>query len=508
MMRTELGKGLLFAAVPLALLVTSGVLELSVELKPNLAGAGLFSGEETKNETGAEKSFWQEGRALPAPAQPPAGAPLSFAALAEAVSPAVVNIKTSKTITRGGGAPEEFNPFEEFFPPGFEFFHKGMPQPRKQVIPSLGSGFVISTDGYIVTNNHVVEDVDSIIVAFQNGEELDAKVVGRDPKTDIALIRVESNGELTALPLGDSNAMRSGDWVIAIGNPFGLGHTVTAGIISAKGRIIGQGPYDNFIQTDTAINPGNSGGPLINLAGEVIGINTAINPRANTIGFAVPINMAKDVLPQLRTTGHVTRGWLGVIIQPVTPELAESFGLEEAQGALINGVAPGGPAEGAGFEVGDIILRFDGTDIARMEDLPRVVAGTPIGKKVDVLVLRNGKQKTLRVSIGELEEDALAEASPSDMQELEDLGIRAQTLTPEIAEQLGVEEEHGVVVTDVGPASPADQAGLRRGDVILEANRQPVHSVGDLREQLAESEKGALLFVRRGEMTLFVSLKP
>ena len=261
-----------------------------------------------------------------AEAAAPQGAPQSFADLAERVSRGVVNIQTSKTVTG-----QEFpRVFEEFFfggPPEERF------QQREHKVPSLGSGFVISSDGYIVTNNHVVEDVDSIKVAFSDGmPELEATIVGRDPKTDIALIRVKTDKELFALPLGDSEKVRPGDWVVAIGNPFGLEHTVTAGIVSAKHRVIGQGSYDDFIQTDAAINPGNSGGPLINLAGEVIGINTAINPRANTIGFAVPVNMAKEVLPQLEATGHVTRGWLGVVIQRITPELVEGVRARRRQG--------------------------------------------------------------------------------------------------------------------------------------------------------------------------------
>ncbi len=497
------GRGLLVAVVTLAILIFAGV----IEVNPNSARAGLFSSNDKTSSGEGTEPFWQDGSTETVPVSPPQGAPLSFAELAEQVSPSVVNIQTSKIITRDPHQP--YNPFEDFFGPGPDFFHRGSPTRRKQIIPSLGSGFVISTDGYIVTNNHVVEETDSIKVAFQDGSELDAEIVGRDPKTDIALIRVEAKKPLVALPFGDSEVIRAGDWVIAIGNPYGLGHTVTAGIVSAKGRAIGLGPYDNFIQTDTAINPGNSGGPLINLRGEVVGINTAINPRANTIGFAVPINMAKDILPQLRATGRVTRGWLGVIIQPITPELAESFGLDEAHGALVNGIAQGGPADKAGFEVGDIITEFNGHEIEDMEDLPRVVAATPVGKKVNVTVLRNGKAKTISVIIGELPDEFTDHPAPEDGEELEEHGIRAQALTPEIAEQLGIEDLHGVVVTDIAIGSPADDAGLRRGDVILEANRQPVKSLGDLHDQLsADTEKGTLLLVRRGETTLFVALKP
>ncbi len=481
------------------LLLTSVIVD--VKLRPNSASAKLFQADE--KEAAAAEPFWKDNTDIDTDtevmANPPQGAPMSFADLAEKVSPAVVNIKTSKTITRRGS---DFFPFEGFFGP-----HSGM-APREEVVPSLGSGFVIAEDGYIVTNNHVIEDVDSIHVVFLDGTELEGEVIGRDPKTDIALLRVDSDKPLTALPLGDSDVMRPGDWVIAIGNPFGLNHTVTAGIISAKGRIIGAGPYDNFIQTDTAINPGNSGGPLINLAGEVIGINTAINPRANTIGFAVPISMAKNILPQLRASGHVTRGWLGVVIQPLTPELAESFGLDETDGALVNGLSPGGPAAKSGLEIGDIITSFDGEPIDRMEDLPRIVADAGVGSKVEVVVLRDGKEKALTVTIGELEDETLAEAPPAEGSDLEELGLRAQPLTPELAEQLGAMEEYGIVVADVAMGSPAAKVGLQRGDILLEANRKPLNSVSELVEEVNRSEKGALLLVQRGGVTVFVALKP
>jgi serine protease Do len=287
----------------------------------------------------------------------------------------VVNIRTSKTVSRSE-APMFPGPFGPFFGgPGMEDFFGG---PRGEFkVPSLGSGFVISADGYIVTNNHVVEDVDEIEVGFADGSEYEAEVVGRDPATDIALIRVKAENGLPSLPLGDSRELRPGDWVIAIGNPFGLEHTVTAGIVSAlHRRNLGAGRYDDFIQTDAAINPGNSGGPLINAAGEVVGINTAIRQGANTIGFAVPINMAKDVLPSLRASGFVTRGWLGVVIQRITPELQEAMELESDAGALVSRVDPKGPAKKAGIERGDVIIRFNDSPIEEMDELPRIVAAT------------------------------------------------------------------------------------------------------------------------------------
>ena len=324
-------------------LVASGALDVRVDWRGNSASAiNLFGDDEASKEEGVvtAEPFWSEKSDLAKPILP-RGIPQGFADLAERVSPGVVNIQTSKTV-KGQQLPRSFEDF--FFGGPLEERFGGT---RERQIPSLGTGFVISKDGYIVTNNHVVEDVDSIKVAFEDGTEHDAEIIGRDPKTDIALIRIETDKELFALPLGDSESVRPGEWVVAIGNPFGLEHTVTAGIVSAKHRIIGQGSYDDYIQTDAAINPGNSGGPLINLQGEVIGINTAINPRANTIGFAVPINMAKDILPQLRATGHVTRGWLGVVIQRISPEIAEHLELEDAKGALVSKVMRDGPAADA-----------------------------------------------------------------------------------------------------------------------------------------------------------------
>ena len=393
--------------------------------------------------------------------------------------------------------------FEEFFGNPFGGGHGG-PQ-REFKVPSLGSGFVISPEGYIVTNNHVVEDVDEIVVVFSDGEELEATVVGRDPKTDIALIRVEPSRSLSSLSLGDSDAVRPGEWVVAIGNPFGLEHTVTAGIVSAKHRNIGQGSYDDFIQTDAAINPGNSGGPLLNLRGEVIGINTAINPQANTIGFTVPINMAKQILPQLRADGRVTRGWLGVVIQHVTPELAEAFDLSEDQGALVSRVMEGSPAERAKLQVGDVIVEFDGETIEEWNELPRVVAGTSVDKSVDLVVVRGGKRKTVSLNVGKMDEPGVAEA-PSEESPLE-FGLRTQELTPELAEQLGVSDATGVLVAGVEPGSPAEEAGLRRGDVILEVDRKSVESVDQLTDRLAQADDRALVLISRGESNLFVPLK-
>jgi serine protease Do len=515
------GTALLIAAAAGILLLGSGVLEVDFHWRDGAARAiDLFgSGEKDEAvEAAPAEPFWREGTGTqPAPA--PAGVPGSFADLAERTSPAVVNIQTSRTVGgpggqgggQGPGGPGPRHPLEEFFgpfgPPFEEFFERG---PRK--VPSLGTGFVISPDGYILTNNHVIEDVDEIEVHFSDGTELGATVVGRDPRTDVALIRVDSKAPLQALPLGDSERVRPGDWVVAIGNPFGLEHTVTAGIVSARHREINADPdarrFDDFIQTDAAINPGNSGGPLINLAGEVIGINTAINPRANTIGFAVPINIAKDVLPQLRTAGKVSRGWLGVYIQPIEPEMTEMLGLDDTKGALVSKVEPGSPADEAGIKSGDVVVSFDGKPIDKMNELPRQVASMAVGRKATLEVLRKGERKRLEVELGELDsgiEQAKAEPGGEGRPKL---GLSVQELSPEIAQQLGVESGRGVLVTSVVPESPADQAGLRRRDVVLEVNQQPVTNVKSFRSAIGTGEKGALLLVRRGDAEIFVAVKP
>jgi len=506
------GKWALLAAAVAILAVWSGALDVRLDWRGPDAGAiDLFDGDDEESHppaaarAGDYEPFWTESPESE-PISPGPGMPTSFADLAERASPAVVNIRTSKTVQ---GAPDLPRGFEEFFGNPFEEFFQ---LPREFQVPSLGSGVVISPDGFIVTNNHVIEDVDKITVAFLDGTEREAEIVGRDPKTDLALIQVEANGELAHLPLGDSDAIRPGDWVLAIGNPFGLEHTVTAGIVSAKHRVIGQGSYDDFIQTDAAINPGNSGGPLLNLEGQVVGINTAINPRANTIGFAVPINMAKDILPQLKATGRVIRGWLGVVIQRITPELADQFGLEEEKGALVSKVEPDGPADEAGIRRGDVIVRFEDEPIDEMEELPRVVASKAPGTEAEVVVLRDGERKTLEVTLGTFpSEQQVAETTPEGRKELaETYGLRVQDLTPEIARQLDVDEDEGVVVTQVAPGSRAAETGLRRGDVILEANRQAVTGTADLEQHLAEAdpERGVLLLVRRGENTLFMAMKP
>ncbi len=496
------GALLVLVGVTLAMLFASGALDVRVFWRGNQAVAVDWFGQAEESQGGqpASKPFWKTQEPVTESA-PPVGAPPSFADLSERMSRGVVNIQTSKTVT-GQEIPRVF---EEFFfggPPDQRF------EQRERKVPSLGSGFVISSDGYIVTNNHVVEDVDSIKVAFADGSpEVDATIVGRDPKTDIALIRIKTDRELFALPLGDSEKVRPGDWVVAIGNPFGLGHTVTAGIVSAKHRVIGQGSYDDFIQTDAAINPGNSGGPLINLAGEVIGINTAINPRANTIGFAVPVNMAKEVLPQLQASGRVTRGWLGVVIQRISPELSKEFGLADDKGALVSKVMPDGPAAKAGIERGDVIIEFNGQPIADWNELPRQVALTPVDQKVSIVLVRKGKRMSVKAVVAKLDEPETGEVAKADTGGPAAFGLRVQDVTQEIAEQLGLEDTNGVVVTAVAPGSPAEDAGLHRGDVILEVDRYAVKNSAQLREKLEESDEGTLLLIKRGDATLFIPLK-
>lgn len=427
-----------------------------------------------------------------------------FATLAERVSPAVVSIRTSRTVQASPGMPFPF-PFGGQPGPNWGQFGGQFGGSAPREVPSQGSGFVISSDGFIVTNNHVIEGVDTIEVVFIDGQERDAVVVGRDPKTDVALLKVAAE-ELPYLTLGDSDALRPGEWVAAIGNPFGLENTVTAGIVSAKHRDIGQGSYDDFIQTDAAINPGNSGGPLLNLKGEVVGINTAINPRANTIGFTVPINMAKGILAMLQEDGHVTRGWLGVIIQSITPELAEAFALDDRSGALVSQVVADGPAARGGLRTGDVIVEFAGKRIDEANPLPRIVAEAGVDQTVAVVVLRDGERKKLKVKIGELEEPRLADSRDPGA-DSSALGLTAQNLTPDLANQLGVDVNSGVLVTAVAPGSPAAAARLQRGDVIVEVDRESVHNVDELRERLAQADDSVLMLISRGDATLFVPMR-
>ncbi len=435
--------------------------------------------------------------------------PANFSGLAEKVRPGVVNIQVVKKVKNVDFGFRHFsgnpfggnNPFGDFFGP---FSEENPPRSFEQ--RGVGSGFVMSREGYILTNNHVVEDADQIKVKLANGKEYDGKVAGRDPKTDLALVKVEGSSDLHPLQLGNSDDLTVGSWVVAIGSPFGLEQTVTAGIVSAKGRVIGSGPYDNFIQTDASINPGNSGGPLINMKGEVIGINTAIIASGQGIGFAIPINMAKEIVPQLQEKGHVTRGWLGVSIQEVTPALAKSFDLKEKKGALVAQVFSGSPAEKAGIEKGDLIVEFDGKEVADSKDLPRMVASTPVGKSVSIKLWRNGKVLDRQVKVGEMQEKVEMTKAPSQ----KSLGITVQNLTPEIARGLGVKKETGVVVTRVEPGSPAADAGIQTGDLIQEVNRTPVKDTEDFIQEIekAKGQDNILLSLQRGQNNLFAAITP
>jgi serine protease Do len=457
---------------------------------------------------GRDAPFWEE---TPSAQIPRVQVP-NFADLAQHLNPAVVNISTTQVMKGQRRTmprlpfPNPFgerDPFEEFF----ERFFGGESPQREFRRRSLGSGFIINAEGYIVTNNHVVENASDIKVSLSDKEEYDAKVIGRDSKTDVALIKIEAKKALPTVSLGDSNRLRVGEWVMAIGNPFGLGHTVTTGIVSAKGRIIGAGPYDDFIQTDASINPGNSGGPLFNMNGEVVGINTAIVATGQGIGFAIPINVAKDMLVSLREKGRVVRGWLGVQVQRVTPELAKSFGLDRERGALVADVMPDTPAARAGIERGDVIVEFNGRKIEEMNDLPRVVANTPPNTEVPVKLLRKGQERTVQVRVAELKEERVAAGGGGTLEE--NLGMTVQELTPEIARSLGVSESTGVVVTNVEDGGPADEAGLRRGDILLEVNQKRIQTVQDYRAAIGRvgGPESLLLLVRRGNNVLYVALK-
>lgn len=442
------------------------------------------------------------------PAQ--ATVPASFSQLVKKASPSVVYISTVKVMKgmRGfrhpfGGPSDPNDPFGEFFD---RFFGDQVPKDFKQ--RGLGSGIIINEEGDILTNNHVVEQTDEISVTLANEKEFPAEIVGRDPKTDLALIRIKSDEPLEPLPLGDSDNLDVGDWVVAIGNPFGLGNTVTAGIVSYKSRIIGAGPYDDFIQTDAAINPGNSGGPLLNTAGEVIGINSAIFSQSGGsvgIGFAIPINMAKDLLPQLRQ-GKVVRGWLGVMIQKITPELKETLNLKDDKGALVSDVSPDSPAHKAGIKRGDVIVSFDGQKVDEMKDLPYIVGSTPVDKGVTVKVIRKGKKKSFKIKVGELKE----EGEPEETEEQEtNLGMIVEELTPQLARKLGLNETSGLVVVQVQRDSSAAAAGLRPGDFILEVDQVEVTDLKEFYDIVRGFEKGdtILFLVRRGNSTLFLTLK-
>ena len=457
--------------------------------------------------------------ALSAPAL--ARGPDAIAEVAESVIDAVVNISTSQTIDAKVGPMPQLppgSPFEEFFD---EFFKNRRGQgdnPNREHTPrrvnSLGSGFIIDASGVVVTNNHVISDADEVNVILNDGTKLKAEIIGRDQKTDIALLRVKPDKPLKAVKFGDSEKLRLGEWVIAIGNPFSLGGSVTAGIVSARNRDINSGPYDNYIQTDAAINRGNSGGPLFNLDGEVIGVNTAIiSPSGGSIGigFAVPSKTAMPVIEQLRQYGETRRGWLGVRIQQVTDEIADSLGMKQARGALVAGIDEKGPAKPAGIEPGDVIVKFDGHEIKEMRDLPRVVADTPVGKDVQVTVIRKGKEDTKTVKLGRLEDGekkaavAKNEGAPEEKSVVKKtLGLDLSNLTGDLRKRYKIKDSvKGVVITAVEDGSAAADKRLQAGDVIVEVAQEAVSSAADVQKKIdqlkKDGRKSALLLIANAE---------
>jgi serine protease Do len=459
---------------------------------------------------------------------PPAFAqthPTNLADLVEKVADAVVNISATQTLeTKGEATPDlpKGTPFDEMFE---EFFkNHGVPHPRPRQAQSLGSGFVIDSNGIVITNNHVIGDANDIVVIFTDGRKLKAKIVGKDSKVDVAVLKVDSDKPLKTVKFGDSDKMRVGDGVMAVGNPFGLGETVTAGIISARNRNIDSGPYDDFLQTDASINKGNSGGPLFNMQGEVIGINTAIlSPSGGSIGigFATPSATVMPVVAQLEEFHETRRGWLGVRIQPVDDTIADSLGLGTARGALVAGVDDKGPAKPAGLKAGDVIVKFDGKDIKESRDLPRLVASMPVGKSVEVVVIRDGKEVTKTVTLGRLEDsEKQSDTAASNEDEAQQqnavekaLGMAFSGLTDEARKGFKIKDSvKGVVVTSVDPGSPAAERGLRPGDVIEEVNHQAVETPGEVAKALDAASKGggkkpALLLVSNGEgVARFVAL--
>ncbi len=470
----------------------------------------------------------------PAMARP---APDSFADLAAKLLPAVVNISSSQTITaKNGPAGPEMpifppgSPFEQFFKDFLNKQRQGQrggggddqPKPERRA-QSLGSGFIIDSSGLVVTNNHVIDGADEISVILQDNTTLKAKVLGRDESGDIALLKVEPDKPLPTVDFGDSSAMRVGDWVLAIGNPFGLGGSVTAGIVSARGRDIHQGQYDDFIQTDAAINRGNSGGPLFNMEGQVIGINTAIfSPSGGSIGigFSIPSNMAKNIVAQLKEYGRPRRGWLGVKIQQVTPDIAESLGLKGANGAMVAGITDGGPADKAKLRSGDIILKFDGQDVKEMHNLPRIVADTAVGKDVPVTIWRDGKEVTLQATLAERPSDTQlasvdATKTPQDKTKPTDiagLGLKVAPMSQDLKDKFQLrDDQKGVVITDVAPGSSAADKGLKPGDIIMEVQQGEVATPADVQKQV-DAARGAdrkfvLMLIQREGGVQYVPLQ-
>lgn len=479
---------------------TFGIKTLSVvAVSCLLGGLVTASGLNWTGTSAAQSPAAQEATSAPLPRI------TSLAPLAEKLTPSVVNIKVvkmEKVQFQFPGFPE--GPFGDFF----ERFNNGRQlAPPEQRVQGSGSGVIISADGYILTNNHVVEGAKELRVTLADQRDFNAEIVGRDPKTDLAVVKIDGANNLPAAEMGNSDGLKVGDAVMAIGNPFGLNQTVTSGIVSAKGRIIGAGPYDDFIQTDASINPGNSGGPLINMNGEVVGINTAILPNGQGIGFAIPVNTAKPLIPQLVKNGEVTRGFIGVNIQSVTPEIAQAMKLGNHTGALVADVIPGGPAEKAGIERGDLIVSYDGKAIRDSHELPAMVAGTPVGETARLTVLRDGSEREMKVEVAKLPSEKTSEDdSPQKSHEV--WGLMLRDVTPQVADEYSLKDAQGVLIAGVQPGSPADRASLRKGDVILEVNRKPVKSLEDVKKNIARAGEtdSLLLLVRRNNATLFVPL--
>ncbi|MEW6657591.1 MAG: DegQ family serine endoprotease [Thermodesulfobacteriota bacterium] len=438
----------------------------------------------------------------------PGARPGSLAELAQKLSPAVVNIKVVKVEKVGLEQPQMEIP-EGPFGDMFKKFFQEMPRvPKNYRSQGAGSGVIISQDGYVLTNNHVVEDAKEVTVTLADKKEYQAKVVGRDPKTDLAVLKVKADKSFPAATLGDSDQLQVGDWVAAIGNPFGLNNTVTCGIVSAKGRVIGAGPYDDFIQTDASINPGNSGGALLNMQGELVGINTAIIAQGQGIGFAIPVNTAKPLVPQLIAKGEVTRGYLGVNIQSITPELAKALDLRDRKGALVADVVPGGPGDKGGIKRGDVIIAFNGKVVEDSHHLPGLVAAAPVHQEAAVTILRQGQERKLSLKVGQLPGNT-AESEKPVHPAAGKWGLKLRDVTPQIAQRFHLQEEKGVVVAGIEPGSRADAAGIQRGDLILEVNRQAVGSVKEVLEKINRSQDKdrLLLLVQRDNGKFFVPLE-
>lgn len=436
-----------------------------------------------------------------------------FVVLTKKLNPTVVNIRTIKNNKpkQRLRRPQQQNPFgNNFLDDFFNRFYDEIPQQRPRREQSLGSGFIISSDGYILTNNHVVNGADEVMVKLSDGREIKGEIKGFDEKVDLALIKINEKEQLPYAELGDSDLLEVGEWVMAIGNPFGLSHTVTAGIVSAKGRVIGSGPYDDFIQTDASINPGNSGGPLFSSVGRVVGINTAIIAGGGGgIGFAIPVNMAKSIINQLRDSGKVTRGYLGVRFQPLTADLAKSFGLESDKGALIASVEKDTPAESAGLKAGDVIVEYDGKPVNEGNELPRYVAATPVGKTVKLVVFRDGAKRDISLVVGTLK-DKDGEEGSGNKQENEMIGIAVEDIRKELADRFGLRDSKGIVITEVKPGSSAEEIGIVPGSVLIEINGQRPETVKVYNNIVGKLKKGDVvrLLLRRPDGTVhYVALK-